>query len=74
MATARCTHLMAKGMFHRVEEMWISDQPFLLMTYLQQYAPWISRQLATRVLGPARIKLLESGGNLYDAQAAFGLK
>jgi hypothetical protein len=74
MPTARCSHLIAKGMFHRVEEMWISQQPFLFMTYLTQYAPDLSRQLATKVLGPARIKLLEEGGNLYDTQAAFGLK
>ncbi len=71
MPTARCTHLVAKGMFHRVEEMWISEQPFLLMTYLTQYAPYLSRQLATRVLGPARVRLLEEGGSLYDTQVRF---
>lgn len=68
MPTARCTHLIAKGMYHRFEEMWISEQPFLLFTYLTQYAPWVSRQLATKVMGPARMRILEEGGNIYDSQ------
>lgn len=74
MPTARCTYLVAKGMFHRVEEMWISDQPFLAMTYLTQYAPFLSRLVATRLVGPARVKLLEEGGSVFDTQAVFGLK
>jgi hypothetical protein len=43
METSRCTDLIAKGMFFKVDEMWISDQPFLAMTYLAVYAPWITR-------------------------------
>ena len=68
MPTERCTHLVAKGMAHRVSEMWISDQPFLLVTYLNTYMPWVSRQLFTKLLGPTRVRILKEGGNLYDAK------
>ncbi len=66
MSTERFTHLMVKGMHHRVEEMWISDQPFLLLTYLNTYMPWVGRQLFTRVVAPIRIKTLQEGGNIFD--------
>jgi len=73
MPTERCTELMAKGMYHRVEEIWISHQPFLLFTYVSQYMPRVSRVLA-KILGPARVKALKEGTNLYDTNAALGLK
>ncbi len=73
MSTSRCVYLMAKAMHYRWSEIWISDQPFLLMTYLNVYFPWVSRMLMTHVIGPARIKTLQTGGNVWDIQANFGL-
>ena len=46
MATARCSHLIAKGIARRVDEMWIARQPVLLSVYLHTYAPWLSRQVS----------------------------
>lgn len=45
MATARCSHLIAKGIANKVDEMWIARQPVLLSVYLHTYAPWLSRQV-----------------------------
>lgn len=73
MPTARCTELMTVGMYHRVEEMWISPQPFLLFTYVSQYSPSLARRLA-KVMGPARVKALKEGTNIYDTSAIIGMK
>jgi len=72
MATARCSELAVKGMFHRQDEMWISTQPFLLMTYVTQVCPALGRWLG-RVAGPARIKALQTGGNIFDAKVSWNL-
>jgi len=66
MPTARCTFLVAKAMYYRMMEVWISPQPLLLMTYITKYMPFASNVLATKLLGPARVRVLENGGNLYD--------
>lgn len=66
MATARCAQLTVRGLFHGHEEMWISDQPVLLMAYLTVYAPALTRTLFTKVLGPARVKALQGGQNIFD--------
>ena len=71
MPTARCTYLMAKAMYYRLYEVWISDQPFLLMTYIAQYLPTVNTMLFTKVLGPARVRILQTGGNVYDIKAMF---
>jgi dehydrogenase/reductase SDR family protein 7 len=71
MPTARCTHLMAKAMYHRLMEVWISDQPLLAMTYITQYFPTLSQLLFSRVLGPARVRALQNGGDVYDIKAMF---
>jgi hypothetical protein len=66
MSTERCSYLMAKGMHYKVDEMWISHQPFLLINYFNTYFPWLSRQVFTSWLGPKRMELLKRGGNIYD--------
>jgi dehydrogenase/reductase SDR family protein 7 len=72
MPTARCSHLMAKAMYYKtIMEVWISEQPLLAMTYVAQYAPTVSNTLFARVLGPARVRILQSGGNVYDVKAMF---
>ena len=66
MPTARCTHLMAKGMKWKLDEIWISTQPILFLTYLNTYFPFTSRQLMKRLIGPGRVRALEEAGKLYD--------
>jgi len=73
MTTLRCVELMLRGMYHKVDEMWISDQPILLFTYLNTYAPWVSRQLL-KYVGPARVKILKEGGQIYDMKELFTKK
>ena len=70
MPTERCTHLVAKGLYHDIDEMWISDQPFLLFTYLTQYMPWIARKIFVKVAGPARINAIKHGKNIYDVKVS----
>mmetsp|Transcript_56990 Transcript_56990/g.112288 ORF Transcript_56990/g.112288 Transcript_56990/m.112288 type:complete len:315 (-) Transcript_56990:22-966(-) len=71
MPTTRCSFLMAKAMYYKFMEVWISQQPLLTMTYVAQYAPTLSNLLFSRVLGPARVRILQSGGNVYDVKAMF---
>lgn len=49
MPTERCTSLILKGLHHNLGEMWISQHPFLLFTYLSQYAPGIARYYGSKV-------------------------
>ena len=75
MPTERCTALIMKGLHHDIDEMWISDQPFLIFTYMTQYMPWISRTLFAKVLGPARVKALKTGADVFNVKVAlFGQK
>eukprot|EP01038_Epipyxis_sp_PR26KG_P011290 gene11290-15147_t len=68
MPTARCTFLVAKGMYYKFSEMWISDQPFLLTTYLTSYMPAVARLLFAKAVGPARVKALKAGQNIYSSK------
>mmetsp|Transcript_8901 Transcript_8901/g.8808 ORF Transcript_8901/g.8808 Transcript_8901/m.8808 type:complete len:321 (+) Transcript_8901:66-1028(+) len=72
MPTERCTFLMAKGMKWRLDETWISNQPFLGITYVSTYLPFTFRQLMKYVVGPSRVKSLEEGGALYSLKNFFG--
>ena len=45
MPTARCTELIAKAMHYGFEEVWISEQPFHIITYLMVYMPFVGRQV-----------------------------
>jgi dehydrogenase/reductase SDR family protein 7 len=74
MPTVRCSSLVLKGLWHGLDEMWIAHQPFLLFTYLTQYLPGLSRLYATKIAGPARIRALTQGENIYDLNTVFGLK
>lgn len=66
METHRCAELILRGLYYKIPEMWISEQPFLALTYLGVYMPWINRQLMVRIIGPARVQMLKSGGNILD--------
>lgn len=61
--------LVAAGMYRRLDEMWIAQQPFLLLAYLNTYAPWVTRQIL-KVAGPVRVKVLREGGNVFDLKAS----
>lgn len=39
MPTERCARLMAIGMANNLDEIWISQNPMLLATYMRQYFP-----------------------------------
>ena len=39
MSTERCAKLMAVGMVNNLDEVWISENPYLLLVYLNQYLP-----------------------------------
>lgn len=65
MATERCTQLIMKGLYHNHEEMWISDQPFLGMTYMAYFFPYLAKYYVDNVLGPGRINALRSGQSIY---------
>jgi short-subunit dehydrogenase len=74
MPTDRCTDLIARGMYHKVDELWISDQPLLFVTFLNTYAPWIGRQLLKYKVGPSRVRMLTEGGDMYSMKAVFTSK
>lgn len=69
MPTSRCTHLMARAMKWRLDEVWISKQPYLAITYLNTYFPFTSRQFFKHLIGPGRVRALETGGDVYDLKA-----
>jgi len=73
MPTERCTRLVAAAMYFGLSEVWISFQPFLFFTYLSEYSPFLARQLWTRVVGPARVKTMLEGGDVFDVKKIFGL-
>ncbi|XP_055145183.1 dehydrogenase/reductase SDR family member 7 isoform X2 [Symphalangus syndactylus] len=67
MTTSRCVRLMLISMANDLKEVWISEQPFLLVTYLWQYMPtwawWI-----TSKMGKKRIENFKSG---VDADSSY---
>jgi len=73
MPTERCSRLVASAMYFGLSEVWISHQPFLLFTYLSEYCPFLARQLWTGVVGPARVKTMLEGGDVFDVRKLFGL-
>mmetsp|Transcript_25718 Transcript_25718/g.43328 ORF Transcript_25718/g.43328 Transcript_25718/m.43328 type:complete len:317 (+) Transcript_25718:58-1008(+) len=72
MTTPRFVNLFLRGLARDVDEMWISTQPFLLLTYMAQYMPWLSRQIG-RVVGPSRVKAIDEDGNPFDLKKLLGI-
>ncbi|XP_030880356.1 dehydrogenase/reductase SDR family member 7 [Leptonychotes weddellii] len=60
MATSRCVRLMLISMANDLKEVWISDHPFLLITYFWQYMPTWALWL-TNKLGKRRIENFKNG-------------
>jgi dehydrogenase/reductase SDR family member 7 len=74
MTTERCTGLIMKAVHWGFEEVWISIQPQLAVTYLNTFLPSISRALWTNIVGPSRMRMLKTGGSMYDVAANLGFK
>ena len=74
MPTARCSELIARAIYYNFGEVWIAQQPFLLFTYVLTYMPWIARQAISKLIGPGRVKALETGGEVFDIQTNLGMK
>ncbi|XP_044773704.1 dehydrogenase/reductase SDR family member 7 isoform X2 [Neomonachus schauinslandi] len=67
MATSRCVRLMLISMANDLKEVWISDHPFLLITYFWQYMPTWALWL-TNKLGKRRIENFKNG---LDADISY---
>lgn len=67
MSTSRCVRWILVGVANRVKEMWISDQPVLLLYYLWQYAPTWAWFL-TDVFGRKMVQNFKAGlvGNAHQ--------
>jgi NAD(P)-dependent dehydrogenase (short-subunit alcohol dehydrogenase family) len=74
MLTPRFSELALRGIYFKFSEMWIADQPFLLVTYIGSYLPWVYRQLNVYVVGAMRVKSMTQGTDLYNVQSMLGLK
>ncbi|XP_068195255.1 dehydrogenase/reductase SDR family member 7 [Antennarius striatus] len=67
MPTSRCARLMLVGMTNGVNEMWISQQPFLLLCYLWQYTPTFGRFIMNS-FGRRRVRNFQAG---LDADSSY---
>ncbi|XP_061468412.1 dehydrogenase/reductase SDR family member 7-like [Rhineura floridana] len=67
MSTARCVQLTLVSAVNDVKEAWISDQPYLAVCYLWQYAPTWAWWLLNR-MGRRRIENFKSG---VDADVSY---
>lgn len=71
MDTDRCARLMAVAVAHKMPEIWISPQPALLLTYINQYFPRFTRMLMSSKVGPIRVTAFKTGKNVYNWKAIF---
>ncbi|XP_066485777.1 dehydrogenase/reductase SDR family member 7 [Tiliqua scincoides] len=67
MTTERCARLTLVSVANELKEAWISDQPYLAVCYLWQYAPTWAWWLLNR-MGRRRIQNFKSG---VDADVAY---
>lgn len=73
MDTVRFSQLAVRGIYNKFSEVWIADQPFLLITYIGSYMPWIYRQLNTYIIGAMRVRSMTEGMDLYNVNKMLGL-
>ena len=71
MTGGRCAELMAAAAYHRLPEVWLSNQPILAFVYIYQYAPWLGVFLASRV-GPKRVAAFRAGNTGYSSVQSWG--
>ena len=72
MPTKRCAYLMGVAINHKMPEVWISEQPFLLFTAILQYFPRLGVFLAKNI-GGKRLDAFEQGKDIYDTKTYFSL-
>lgn len=72
MTAKRCAHLMAGAMWAGLTESWVSPQPILAFTYVNQYMPTLGHYLAG-IIGPKRVAAFRRGHMGYDALQAGAL-
>lgn len=72
MPTERCTHLILKALYWRFDEVWISKQPILAITYLAEYTPGMVRFLFKKFIGPSRIRAFQGGESIMDLKVMLG--
>jgi short-subunit dehydrogenase len=73
MPTHRCSELMVKAMYYQHSEVWISEQPVLFFSYFAKYFPTFTRMIMVNIAGPARMRLVREGGELFNLKAILGL-
>lgn len=61
MKTDRCSQLMMTAIVNQVDEAWICVQPILILYYMSQYAPSITRWFITTFMTPDRVQKLREG-------------
>ncbi|XP_003740158.1 dehydrogenase/reductase SDR family member 7 [Galendromus occidentalis] len=62
METKRCAELIVSGIAHGLDELWIADQPLLLLFYVYQYFPSIFRRyLINYVMTKKQIEKFRKG-------------
>lgn len=71
MPAARCAYLMLSATTHEVDEVWISPNPVLFFTYLNQYCPTIARYIGKKVAGPSRVHAFQTGQDVYQSSSFF---
>lgn len=74
MTAERCAELMARSIHHsKLYEIWVSPQPILLFTMMNQLAPTLAAWVGSTRVGPARVEALRSGKPGYEAVQGLGV-
>ena len=66
MDTKRATEVMSVGLYHKYSEIWVGEQPFLLLTYIGVYCPALYRQIMVYIGGPSRVAASMNNESLMD--------
>lgn len=56
MSTERCADLVAVAIANKQKMSWIARQPFLLLAYMAQYMPTLTRFIAPWIISEDRLK------------------
>ncbi|XP_061351195.1 uncharacterized protein LOC133296263 isoform X2 [Gastrolobium bilobum] len=73
LSSERCAELTIIAATHGLKEVWISNQPVLLVMYLVQYMPSIGYWLMDKV-GKNRVEAAAQKGNTYSLSLLLGKK
>lgn len=64
----RVVELIARAVFHRLDEVWIARNPVLALGHVMQFLPWLGWRVMCAV-GPSRARDIKGGGSGYDVKA-----